>query len=63
MCEIEYSFIWFQREKESRVDSAIEQSINFVDARNGFNELIRKALFWTVRHRWSASTATDTRRP
>ena len=25
-----------------------------VDARNGFNELSRKALFWTVRHRWVA---------
>ena len=23
-----------------------------VDARNGFNELIRLAMLWTVRHRW-----------
>ena len=25
-----------------------------LDARNGFNELGRKAMFWTVRHRWAA---------
>ena len=25
-----------------------------VDARNGFNELSRKAMLWTVRHRWPA---------
>ena len=25
-----------------------------VDARNGFNELGRKAMLWTVRHRWAA---------
>ena len=25
-----------------------------VDARNGFNELIRLATLWTVRHRWTA---------
>ena len=24
-----------------------------VDARNGFNELSRKAMLWTVRHRWA----------
>jgi hypothetical protein len=24
-----------------------------VDARNGFNELGRKAMLWTVRHRWA----------
>jgi len=23
-----------------------------VNARNGFNELSRKAVMWTVRHRW-----------
>ena len=23
-----------------------------VDARNGFNKLIRLAIMWTVRHRW-----------
>ena len=25
-----------------------------VDARNGFNELSRLAMLWTVRHRWPA---------
>ena len=25
-----------------------------VDARNGFNELGRRAMLWTVRHRWPA---------
>ena len=25
-----------------------------VDARNGFNNLIRLAMLWTVRHRWPA---------
>ena len=25
-----------------------------VDAHNGFNELIRLAVLWTVRHRWPA---------
>ena len=28
-------------------------AVLLVDARNGFNELSRKAMLWTVRHRWS----------
>jgi hypothetical protein len=28
----------------------------FIDARNGFNELGRKAAMWTVRHRWAAAS-------
>jgi hypothetical protein len=27
-----------------------------VDARNGFNELSRQAMLWTVRHRWAAGS-------
>ena len=27
-----------------------------VDARNGFNELRRLEILWTVRHRWRAGT-------
>ena len=27
-----------------------------VDARNGFNELSRLAMLWTVRHRWPAES-------
>ena len=27
-----------------------------VDARNGFNELSRLTMLWTVRHRWPAGT-------
>ena len=27
-----------------------------VDARNGFNDLIRLAMLWTVRHRWPAGS-------
>ena len=27
-----------------------------VDARNGFNELIRLAMLWTMRHRWPSKT-------
>ena len=38
MCEIEYSFIWFQREKESRIDSSIEQSINFIRCRHAIEQ-------------------------
>jgi hypothetical protein len=29
------------------------KSLLLVDARNGFNELGRKAMLWTVRHRWA----------
>ena len=29
-------------------------STTLVDARNGFNELSRLAMLWTVRHRWPA---------
>ena len=28
--------------------------MTLVDARNGFNELSRLAMLWTVRHRWPA---------
>ena len=28
----------------------------FVDAKNGFNELSRKAMLWTVRHLWVAGS-------
>jgi hypothetical protein len=32
------------------------QAALLVDARNGFNELGRKAMLWTVRHRWAAGS-------
>ena len=28
----------------------------FIDAHNGFNELSRLGMLWTVRHRWPAGT-------
>jgi hypothetical protein len=28
------------------------EGLTIVDARNGFNELSRYAMLWTVRHRW-----------
>ena len=35
------------------VDETNPFGVTCVDARNGFNELSRKAMLWTVRHRWS----------
>ena len=35
------------------VDDANPYRVTCVDARNGFNELSRKAMLWTVRHHWS----------
>ena len=34
-------------------DPAEEEAALMVDASNGFNELSRKAMLWTVRHRWA----------
>jgi len=35
-------------------EQAPGEAVLLVDARNGFNELGRKAMLWTVRHRWAA---------
>ena len=34
-------------------DGTDPSGLLLVDARNGFNELSRKAMLWTVRHRWA----------
>ena len=35
--------------------AAVEaEGLMLIDAKNGFNELGRKAMFWTVWHRWAA---------
>eukprot|EP00534_Pseudo-nitzschia_fraudulenta_P001034 CAMPEP_0201119006 /NCGR_PEP_ID=MMETSP0850-20130426/3183_1 /ASSEMBLY_ACC=CAM_ASM_000622 /TAXON_ID=183588 /ORGANISM="Pseudo-nitzschia fraudulenta, Strain WWA7" /LENGTH=295 /DNA_ID=CAMNT_0047384539 /DNA_START=18 /DNA_END=901 /DNA_ORIENTATION=+ len=40
------------RDREPDPDPDDPQGTLLVDAANGFNELGRKALFWTTRHRW-----------
>ena len=39
---------------ESLMQEAEPSGTTPVDARNGFNELSRLAMLWTVRHRWPA---------
>jgi hypothetical protein len=38
---------------DESLSSAEASAILLVDATNGFNELGRKAMLWTVRHRWA----------
>ena len=40
--------------EDSSSDGQPIQAVLLVDARNGFNELGRKAMLWTVRHLWPA---------
>jgi hypothetical protein len=37
-------------------DPAHPHGALLVDARNGFNELGRRAMLWTIRHRWAAGS-------
>ena len=39
---------------EFLTQNAEPSGTTLVDARNGFNELSRLAMLWTVRHRWPA---------
>jgi hypothetical protein len=39
---------------EAEQEPAEPHGVLLVDAANGFNELGRKAMLWTVRHRWAA---------
>ena len=39
----------------------LTEGVLLVDARNGFNELSRKAMLWTVRHLWLLPPPGDTR--
>ena len=48
-----------QPEASSTTTGMVESSnfcTLFVDARNGFNEMGRKAALWTVRHRWATAS-------
>lgn len=40
-------------EDEERLDREVP-TVLLPDARNGFNELGRKTMLWTVRHCWAA---------
>ena len=39
--------------EDSGLSSSEATAVLLVDATNGFNELGRKAMLWTIRHRWS----------
>ena len=39
---------------EFLTQEAESSGTTLIDARNGFNELSRLAVLWTVRHRWTA---------